>query len=76
MQTIQDDVIGGYNSYVTAQQAQTDVGDLYMSLTQFDGEEPHEKIFSSKPIAETPMLDRTGFQPRGSTPLFDAIGCV
>jgi hypothetical protein len=130
METIRDDVIGGYNrcdaargiqaeartevsdavfvlrcySYVKAQQTQTGAGDLYMSLyvrpvgsrscqhptysmqhaptlpsncrIQFDGQEPHEKIFTSKPIAETPMLDRAGFQPRGSTPLFDAIGCV
>jgi len=72
MESITDDVIGGFNSYV---QSQIDGPDeARMTLVQFDSQEPHQVIFANTKMAEVPALTRQTYQPRGGTPLYDAMG--
>jgi Mg-chelatase subunit ChlD len=74
MQSIASDVIGGFNAYVKQQQA--DGADALMTLVQFDSTDPHEVLANAVPINEIKQLDLSVFVPRGSTPLFDAMGRV
>ena len=67
-----DDVVGGFNGFLATQQA--DGHDAVMTLVQFDSQDPHEVLVNAKPIAEVRPLDRARFQPRGGTPLYDAMG--
>lgn len=41
-----------------------------LSLVQFDGENPHDKVYTALPVLDTPKLR---LDPRGSTPLRDAL---
>lgn len=72
MQSIKDDVTGGFNALV-ADQRKTP-GDCTLTLVQFDSQDPQETVFSTLPIAEVPELTGETFQPRGGTPLLDAMG--
>jgi Mg-chelatase subunit ChlD len=45
-----------------------------LSLADFDSQEPFRVVIDAVPIAEVLDLDEADFQPRGGTPLFDAIG--
>jgi hypothetical protein len=72
METIQSDVIGGFNSFVTQQREQA--GACRMTLIQFDSQDPHEVIADACPIDEIGLLNKTTFVPRGMTPLYDVMG--
>lgn len=72
MESIADDVIGGFNRLLTDQKA--DGPDARITLIQFDGEDPQEVIADAVPIMEMAPLDRSTFVPRGLTPLLDATG--
>ncbi|MHB1447000.1 MAG: vWA domain-containing protein [Acidimicrobiales bacterium] len=72
MASMATDVIGGFNSFLAAQQA--DGPDAVLTLVQFDSEDPHEVVTDAVPIAEVLPLDASMFQPRGGTPLYDAMG--
>ena len=72
METIQSDVIGGFNSFVTQQREQA--GACRMTLIQFDSHDPHEVIADACPIGEIGLLDKANFVPRGMTPLYDVMG--
>jgi hypothetical protein len=72
MQSMADDVVGGFNGFLAAQQA--DGQDAAMTLVQFDSQDPHEVLVAGEPIGDLGPLDRSTFQPRGGTPLYDAIG--
>lgn len=75
MQSIADDVIGGFNAFVKEQQASSqDSAGLSMTMVQFDSGNPHEVLLSSRDINDVPFLCEKTFQPRSMTPLFDAIG--
>jgi Mg-chelatase subunit ChlD len=74
MQSIANDVIGGFNAFVKQQQA--DGADALMTLVQFDSTDSHEVLANATPINEIKQLDLSVFVPRGSTPLFDAMGRV
>jgi Mg-chelatase subunit ChlD len=74
MQSIANDVIGGFNAFVKQQQA--DGADALMTLVQFDSTDSHEVLANAVPINEIKQLDLSVFVPRGSTPLFDAMGRV
>lgn len=77
MASIADDVIGGFNSFVKEQQLESkDSAGLNMTMVQFDSQAPLEVRFSANDIAEVPLLCGKTFQPRGTTPLFDAIGGI
>ena len=70
MATIVNDVIGGYNTFITEQK--TVAGEAKVTFTQFDTE--YELVYAGKPLADVPLLDNKTFVPRGGTALLDAIG--
>ena len=72
MEDIRDDTIGGFNSFLAAQMAES--GEATLILVQFDSQDPYEVIRSFAPLPEIPELTRKVFVPRGATPLFDAMG--
>lgn len=72
MESIRDDTIGGFNTFLKDQQTQP--GHATLTLVQFDSQDPYEVIHSFKPVGEVPALTRETFVPRASTPLLDAIG--
>lgn len=67
MDSIRDDTIGGFNSFIRDQNP-----DTLMTLWQFD----HEilKSYTNLPVRDVPALTHETFQPRGSTHLLDTIG--
>jgi uncharacterized protein YegL len=70
MQSIANDAIGGFNSFLKQQQAQP--GSARLSLVLFDTQ--YEVIHKSVPLADVPPLTDQTFVPRGGTALLDAIG--
>jgi hypothetical protein len=67
MQSIADDMRGGFDSYIAAERGQPGV--TVVTLAQFDDQ--YEVLYQNAPIASVPPLD---LQPRGMTALLDAIG--
>lgn len=72
MESIRDDTIGGFNSFLKKQKAEP--GTATLTLVQFDTQDPYEVIHRFTPIAEVPELTRETYVPRASTPLLDALG--
>lgn len=71
MNKIRSDVIGGLNAFVAEQKTQE--GACTLTLWTFD-DVAKEMVITAKPIADTPEFTEQDFMPRGSTPLYDAIG--
>lgn len=70
MQSIAKDAIGGFNTFLTDQQAAP--GEARMTLALFDNQ--FEYLYKGVPLSQAePLTDRT-FVPRGGTALLDAIG--
>jgi ADP-ribosylglycohydrolase len=67
------DVVAGFDRFFTGQREV--VGDATVTVVQFDDEEPHDVIVDARPIADVPSI-RGRFEPRGCTPLYDAIGLL
>ena len=72
MASVAEDVIGGFNYFLAEQAAQA--GECRMTVVQFDSEDPFEVIAAGKKPADVPELNDSVYQPRGLTPLYDAIG--
>jgi hypothetical protein len=72
METIRDDTIGGFNTFLESQKSES--GTATLTLVQFDTQDPYQVIYKFKPIQEIPMLERKTYVPRASTPLLDALG--
>lgn len=72
MDSIRDDIIGGVNRFWADQKAGGFA--ITASMVQFDSQNPFECLLENRPVAEVPVLDRETYQPRGQTPLLDAIG--
>lgn len=72
MAAVADDTIGGFNQFIVEQQKQP--GICTFTLVQFDSVDPQEVLHEMRPMHEVPPLTRRNFQPRGSTPLLDAMG--
>lgn len=68
MQSIRADAEGGLAAFVEAQR-QTP-GKATLLFVDFDGDDPHHVVYDG-PL---PTFDRYRLEPRGNTPLFDAIG--
>ena len=68
------DVIGGYNQYVTDQAAKP--GKARLTLVQFDGTNPFEVVHDARRIGNVPALNGDIYSPRGTTPLYDALGLM
>lgn len=71
MESIREDVIGGFNTFLDTQKQEPSTR---ITLIQFDSQEPHEVIYSNRPVSETPHLTLSTYVPRASTPLYDAVG--
>ena len=74
MHSIASDVIGGFNAFLSAQKA--DGADAVLTLVQFDSQDAHEVLADSIPIGDVRPLTAGTFQPRGGTPLYDAMGHI
>ena len=72
MADIRDDVIGGFNSFLLAQQAQPSPATF--TLVQFDSQDPYEVVQPVVPIGLARSLSHETYVPRASTPLYDALG--
>ena len=74
MMRIKDDVIGGFNQLIEDQKKES--GELTVSLVQFDGNNGLDFNVTNdfSPINKVISLNETNYQPRGNTPLNDALG--
>jgi uncharacterized protein YbbK (DUF523 family) len=73
MESIRDDIIGGFNAFLKEQKQQTS-GTATLTLVQFDTQDPYEVIHQFASVQSVDELTRQTFVPRASTPLLDAIG--
>lgn len=75
MGSIKSDVIGGVNEFIERQKRAGD--NATFTLVQFDCQDPQEIVCDTKPIQDAPQLTEATYQPRGRTPLLDALGqCI
>jgi hypothetical protein len=72
MEPIRQDVVGGFNAFLTEQQAVPDAATF--TLVQFDSQDPYEVLHDHVDLAGVPPLRLEQYVPRASTPLYDAIG--
>ena len=72
MASMAADVIGGFNGFLASQQAQP--GRSRMTLVQFDTGDPFEVLTDALELRRVRGLSSRTFQPRGGTPLWDAVG--
>ena len=70
MQSTQDDVIGGFNTFIADQKKVP--GKAIFTLAQFD--DVYELVYDGVDISEVKDLTKETFVPRGSTALLDGIG--
>ena len=68
----EQDVIGGFNTFIKEQQKEKD--DCSVTLVQFDGQDPYEIILDAQELETVTELDPDVYRPRGNTPLLDALG--
>ena len=68
------DVVGGFNEFITKQRELN--GDCTLTLVQFDSQDPFEVVHDAAGIDQVPDLTRDKYQPRGLTPLLDALGML
>ncbi len=74
MEVVQDDVITGFNRFVSDLNSQP--GDCWMTLVLFDDYRPFDVVFSAEPIKNIPRLGSDEYRPRGGTPFYDALGLL
>src|SRR5687768_7399499 len=72
MASMAPDVVGGFNAFLANQQAQPGRG--RMTLVQFDSGDPFEILTDGLALGGVRGLSDRTFQPRGGTPLWDAVG--
>lgn len=70
MNAIAGDAIGGFNTFLAAQQALP--GTARLTLVLFDHE--YQLAHNNVPIQDVPPLDEHTYVPRGMTALLDAVG--
>lgn len=76
MSSCQAGTISGYNEYLKGLRADAETK-YNITLIQFDspGASPELTVsYQDKPLADVPDLTENTFEPRGMTPLYDAIG--
>lgn len=71
MESVKDETISGYNAFVKEQREAGENASL--SLVQFDSQ-GIDTLQEFTPINAVPDLSTDTFQPRGMTPLLDALG--
>lgn len=72
MESIRDDTIGGFNTFLKGLKDQT--GTVTLTLAQFDSQDPYEIIHRFEQIGNISELTLKTYVPRASTPLLDALG--
>ena len=72
MEPLAASTIDSVNGFLAKQRAHP--GALRLSLADFDSQEPFRTVIDAVPIAEVLDLTENDYQPRGGTPLLDAIG--
>ncbi len=72
MESIRDDVIGGFNAFLAEQKKVP--AEATLTLVQFDSQDPYEVIHDFASLASVGELMRETYVPRASTPLLDAMG--
>jgi Mg-chelatase subunit ChlD len=72
MASMAADVIGGFNGFLASQRALP--GRSRMTLVQFDTGDPFEVLTDGLGLDRVRGLSHRTFQPRGGTPLWDAVG--
>ncbi len=72
MSSIAAATVDGLNGFLTKQRVVP--GICRMSLADFDSEEPFRLVTDAIPLAEMRDLGPGDFEPRGATPLYDALG--
>ena len=72
MESIKQDTIGGFNSYIAAQKSLPTPATF--TLVQFDSQDPFEVIHKFTDIQMVDDLTGQTYMPRASTPLYDAVG--
>ena len=70
MNVIRDDVIGGVNEFI--QRQKTVDGTVKLTLVQFDSHDPYDVVYDAVDVKSIEKYDN--FEPRGMTPLLDAMG--
>lgn len=71
MGAVKDETISGFNYFLKEQKA---VGDnAFFTLVQFDSQST-DVVHEARPVRDVPDLNQDTYQPRGSTPLLDALG--
>ncbi len=63
MESIRDDIIGGFNAFVNEQKSQP--GTATLTLVQFDTQDPYEIVYRFTPIHFVDKLDRATYVPQG-----------
>lgn len=71
MNSVKQDTIGGFNQFISEQKAAGD--NALLTLVQFDTG-GIDIVHESRLIKEVPDLTNETYQPRGGTPLLDALG--
>jgi Mg-chelatase subunit ChlD len=74
MSSIADDIVGGFNHFLKEQREQS--GEARVTLVQFDGQDPFEVLIDGDDLSTVEDLDARRYQPRGNTPLLDAVGSM
>jgi len=72
MESIIEDAIGGFNSFLEDQQKLPGIANL--TVVFFDSEKPFDIWCESTPVADVQKLTREIYNPGAMTPLLDAIG--
>jgi Mg-chelatase subunit ChlD len=72
MASIASDIVGGFNHYLREQQQRE--GPARMTLVQFDDRDPFEVLIDGRNLQDVAELTPGSYQPRGNTPLLDAVG--
>ncbi len=73
MGSIARDVVSGFDGFFASQRAAG--GEATVTIVQFDDHEPHDVLVDAAPL-DTVRSIAGRFEPRGMTPLYDAIGLL
>ena len=74
MKPLTEDVIGGFNSFISEQAPKP--GKARLTAVQFDGQNAFEVIHDAQRVSAIPELTNSTYWARGVTPLYDAIGAL
>lgn len=73
MNSIAEFVVQGFDEFVAEQRKEQ--GRATMTLVQFDGEDVHDVLIDAEPLDRVRSIAGR-FEPRGMTPLYDAIAAM